>query len=131
MNGVRRPRRTARASTSSSSVVTAIVDGYPSTVIAPESPTSTMSTPAASAARALGKSYAVTITIGSARRFLSSRIGRVTGSWEASEGTLMWGGAEDTGTSSGQATVAPSRVATSLSMAMMRLASSTWTTRGR
>ena len=112
-------------------MVTSIVDGYPSTVIAPESPTRTMSTPAASAARALGKSYAVTITIGSRRRFLSSRIGSVTGSCEASLGTVIWSGVVDTGASGSQATGAAIRVATSLSMAMMRLASSTWTTRGR
>src|SRR3979409_1038686 len=43
--------------------------------MAPESPTSTMSTPAASAARALGKSYAVTMTIGSPSRLSSARPG--------------------------------------------------------
>ena len=49
ISGVVSPRRTAWASMSSSSSVTGTVDGYPSTVIAPESPTSTTSTPASSA----------------------------------------------------------------------------------
>ena len=51
---------TARVSISISSTVTGVVESWPSTVIAAESPTSTMSTPAASASRALGASYAVT-----------------------------------------------------------------------
>ena len=53
-SGVRRPRRAARASTSMSPSSTGVVELYPSTVVAAESPTSTRSTPAASAARALG-----------------------------------------------------------------------------
>jgi hypothetical protein len=56
MSGVFKPRRTAWASMSSSSVVTGTVEGCPSTVIAPESPTSTTSTPASSATCADGKS---------------------------------------------------------------------------
>ena len=54
ISGVLSPRRTAWASMSSSSSVTGTVEGYPSTVIAPESPTSTTSTPASSATWALG-----------------------------------------------------------------------------
>jgi hypothetical protein len=54
MSGVSRPRRTAWASMSSSSVVTGTVDGWPSTVMAPESPTRTTSTPASSATWADG-----------------------------------------------------------------------------
>src|SRR5947199_1071703 len=81
---------------SSSSVVTATVEGYPSTVIAPESPTSTRSTPAASAARALGKSYAVTMTIGAPRRFMSTRRGSVTGRRSGVAGTTeIWLGCVD------------------------------------
>ena len=53
-SGVVRPRRAAPASMSISSTATGTVLGYPSTVIAPESPTSTTSTPAASATCALG-----------------------------------------------------------------------------
>ena len=45
-------------------MLTGTVESYPSTVIAPVSPTSTRSTPASSATRADGWSYAVTITIG-------------------------------------------------------------------
>ena len=51
----------------------------PSIVMAAVSPTRTMSTPAASAISAEGKSYAVTITIGSASSFMSASRGRVTG----------------------------------------------------
>src|SRR5947209_4823723 len=47
-----------------SSVVTWSVSSYPSTTIATESPTRITSTPAASAVRADGASYAVTITRG-------------------------------------------------------------------
>jgi hypothetical protein len=54
ISGVSSPRRTARASIRSSSVVTGTVDGCPSTVMAPESPTSTTSTPASSATWADG-----------------------------------------------------------------------------
>ena len=55
-NGVFRPRRTAAASISISSIPTGTVVSWPSTVIAPESPTRTMSTPASSATCADGKS---------------------------------------------------------------------------
>src|SRR5262245_46807299 len=47
-----------------SSVVTWSVSSYPSTTIATVSPTRIMSTPASSTTRALGASYAVTITSG-------------------------------------------------------------------
>src|SRR5476649_2821474 len=47
-----------------SSVVTLSVSSYPSTTIATESPTRIMSTPAPSTTRAVGASYAVTITSG-------------------------------------------------------------------
>ena len=53
-SGVLSPRRTAAVSMSISSTVTGTVLSYPRTVIAAESPTSTMSTPAASAICALG-----------------------------------------------------------------------------
>jgi hypothetical protein len=54
---------TARVSISISSMVTGSVDPWPSTVIAAESPTRMISTPAASARRALDASYAVTMAI--------------------------------------------------------------------
>ena len=66
-------RVTARVSISISSSVTGMVDSCPSTVIAAESPTSTMSTPARSARRALEASYAVTIAIRSCDRAISVR----------------------------------------------------------
>ena len=59
--------------------------------MAPESPTRTRSTPASSTARALGKSYAVTMTMGSPRRFFSNSRGRVIGRREASAGVWMFG----------------------------------------
>ncbi len=49
------PRVTARASTIISSIVAGTVDEWPSTVIAAESPTSTMSTPASSASGRSGR----------------------------------------------------------------------------
>jgi hypothetical protein len=57
------PRVTARVRTSISSTVAGTVESCPSTTIAAESPTRMMSTPAASARRPPGASYAVTITI--------------------------------------------------------------------
>ncbi len=53
-SGVRRPRRAARVRTSMSFSSTGVVALKPSTVVAAESPTRTRSTPADSAARALG-----------------------------------------------------------------------------
>ncbi len=53
-SGVFSPRRTAAASISISSMPTGTVESWPSTVIAPESPTSTRSTPASSATLAEG-----------------------------------------------------------------------------
>ena len=55
-SGRRAPRVTARVRISISSIVTGTVESWPSTTIAAESPTSTMSTPAASASRPLGES---------------------------------------------------------------------------
>ena len=55
-SGRRAPRVTARASTIISSIVAGTVEEWPSTVIAAESPTSTMSMPASSASRPLGAS---------------------------------------------------------------------------
>src|SRR5690242_7030886 len=71
------PRTTARVKTSISSIVTGTVDAPPSTVVPAESPTSTTSTPAASASRALGASYAVTIAMRSPRVRMARRPGSV------------------------------------------------------
>ena len=57
-------RATAATWWAMSSIVTCSVSSYPSTTIASESPTRIMSTPASSATRADGASYAVTITSG-------------------------------------------------------------------
>ena len=75
-SGRRAPRVTARVSTSISSIVAGTVESWPSTVIAAESPTRIRSTPAASASRPDGASYAVTITIGCRRAFISSELGQ-------------------------------------------------------
>ena len=72
------PRLTARAWCSISSMVTESVLGWPRTTMASESPTRIASTPAASAARAVGKSYAVSMVMGSPRSHLPWRSRTVT-----------------------------------------------------
>ena len=62
-----------------SSVVTWSVSSYPSTTIASVSPTRIMSTPAPSTTRALGTSYAVTMTRGSSAPLAAAISGAVTG----------------------------------------------------
>src|ERR687898_1768565 len=62
-----------------SSIPTGTVESWPSTTIAALSPTRTRSTPASSATWPEGKSYAVTITIGSPLRFISATLGTVIG----------------------------------------------------
>ena len=69
------PRVAARVSISISSIDAGTVESWPSTTIAAESPTRISSTPAPSASRALGASYAVTITIFSPRRLSSASSG--------------------------------------------------------
>jgi hypothetical protein len=69
------PRVTARVSITISSIDAGTVESWPSTTIAAESPTRMRSTPAASASRPLGASYAVTIAIFSPRRFRSASSG--------------------------------------------------------
>ena len=56
-----------------SSIVTGSVESWPITTMAALSPTSSRSTPAASASRALGASYAVTMTTFSPRCFICAR----------------------------------------------------------
>ena len=58
-----------------SSIVAGTVESWPSTTIAAESPTRIRSTPASSAIRPDGASYAVTITMRSPRRFISASSG--------------------------------------------------------
>ena len=65
------PRATALAWWSISSIVTGSVLSYPRTTMPSESPTRIESTPARSRARAVGKSYAVSIVIGSPRSFFA------------------------------------------------------------
>ena len=69
------PRVAARVSISISSIDAGTVESWPSITIAAESPTRISSTPAPSASRALGASYAVTITIFSPRRLSSASSG--------------------------------------------------------
>ncbi len=69
------PRVTHCVMNTISSSVTGTVDSRPWTTIPDESPTRIRSTPAASARRPLGASYAVTITILSPRRFISASSG--------------------------------------------------------
>ena len=71
-SGRRAPRVTARVSMSISSIVAGTVESCPSMVIAAESPTRTRSAPASSASRPPGASYAVTMTIGCRRTFISA-----------------------------------------------------------
>ncbi len=58
-----------------SSIVTGSVESCPSIVIAAESPTSATSMPAASASRALGASYTVTIVMRAPLRFIAPSSG--------------------------------------------------------
>ncbi len=85
------PRVTARVRISISSIVAGTVDSWPSTVIAAESPTRTRSAPAWSASRPPGASYAVTITIGCRRAFISAS--SVSGSFPGAgvAGAGFWG----------------------------------------
>ncbi len=69
------PRVTHCVMNTISSSVTGTVDSRPCTTMPAESPTRIRSTPAASARRPLGASYAVTITILSPRRFISCSSG--------------------------------------------------------
>jgi hypothetical protein len=69
------PRVTHSVMNRISSSVAGTVDSRPCTTMPDESPTRTRSTPAASASRPLGASYAVTMTIFSPRRFISSSSG--------------------------------------------------------
>ena len=71
-SGRRAPRVTARVSTIISSIEAGTVESWPRTVIAAESPTRIRSTPDSSARRPDGVSYAVTITIGWWRSFISA-----------------------------------------------------------
>ncbi len=72
------PRATHWVMKRISSSVTGTVDSRPWTTMPDESPTRIRSTPAASASRALGASYAVTMTIFSPRRFSSCSSGSGT-----------------------------------------------------
>ena len=73
--GLLAPRVTHCVMKTISSRVTGTVDSRPCTTIPDESPTRIRSTPAASASRPLGASYAVTITILSPRLFISPSSG--------------------------------------------------------
>src|SRR5438552_195329 len=83
------PRRTARAWWSISSMVTDRVSGWPRTTMARESPTRIASTPAWSARRAVGKSYAVTIVIGSRRSRFSRKVRVVVFRGVADDGPVL------------------------------------------
>ena len=72
------PRVTHCVMNTISSSVTGTVDSRPWTTMPDESPTRIRSTPAASASRPLGASYAVTMTIFSPRRFSSISSGSGT-----------------------------------------------------
>ena len=69
------PRVTHWVMNTISSSDTGTVDSRPCTTIPDESPTRMRSTPAVSARRPLGASYAVTMTILSPRRFISPSSG--------------------------------------------------------
>jgi len=77
-SGRRAPRFAARVRINISSIVAGTVESWPCTTIAAESPTRIRSTPAASAMRADGASYAVIITMRSPRRFISINSGRAS-----------------------------------------------------
>ena len=72
------PRLAARQWWTISSIVTDVVSFCPSTTMPTESPTSTASTPAPSASRADGQSYAVTIAIASPRSRIACSVATPT-----------------------------------------------------